>query len=59
MDLLVTKLCVKAHIVHDIFTNRLWKSSHDVLHLVWSVCLTKHHAMKAYWGIEGIDPRIL
>jgi hypothetical protein len=21
--------------------------------------LTEHHAMKAYWGIEGIAPRIL
>jgi hypothetical protein len=23
-----------------------------------SLCLTKHHAMKTYWG-EGIAPRIL
>jgi len=24
-----------------------------------SLCLTKHHAMKAYWGSEGIAPHIL
>jgi hypothetical protein len=24
-----------------------------------SLCLTKHHAMKTYWGSGGIDPRIL
>jgi hypothetical protein len=24
-----------------------------------SLCLTKHHAMKAYWGSAGIAPRIL
>jgi len=24
-----------------------------------SLCLTKHHAMKTYWGIGGISPRIL
>jgi hypothetical protein len=24
-----------------------------------SLCLTKHHAMKAYWGSERISPRIL
>jgi hypothetical protein len=24
-----------------------------------SLCLTKHHAMKAYWGSEGIAPLIL
>jgi hypothetical protein len=24
-----------------------------------SLCLTKHHAIKAYWGIGGIAPRIL
>jgi hypothetical protein len=24
-----------------------------------SLCLTKHHAMKTYRGIGGIDPRIL
>jgi hypothetical protein len=24
-----------------------------------SLCLTKHHAMKAYWGSGGITPRIL
>jgi hypothetical protein len=24
-----------------------------------SLCLTKHHAMKTYWGIEGIAPCIL
>jgi hypothetical protein len=24
-----------------------------------SLCLTKHHAMKAYWGSGGIAPRIL
>jgi hypothetical protein len=23
------------------------------------LCLNKHHAMKAYWGSEGIAPRIL
>jgi hypothetical protein len=23
------------------------------------VLLTEHHAMKAYWGSGGIDPRIL
>jgi hypothetical protein len=23
------------------------------------LCLTKHHAMKAYWGSGGIAPRIL
>jgi hypothetical protein len=23
------------------------------------LCLTKHHAMKAYWGSVGIAPRIL
>jgi hypothetical protein len=26
---------------------------------VKSLCLTKHHAMKTYWGSEGIAPRIL
>jgi hypothetical protein len=24
-----------------------------------SLCLTKHHAMTAYWGSEGIAPRML
>jgi len=24
-----------------------------------SLCLTKHHAMKMYWGSGGIAPRIL
>jgi hypothetical protein len=24
-----------------------------------SLCLTKHHTMKAYWGNGGIAPRIL
>jgi len=24
-----------------------------------SLCLTKHHAVKAYWGSGGIAPRIL
>jgi hypothetical protein len=24
-----------------------------------SLCLTKHHAMKVYWGIRGIAPLIL
>jgi hypothetical protein len=24
-----------------------------------SLCLTKHHVMKAYWGSGGIAPRIL
>jgi hypothetical protein len=24
-----------------------------------SLCLTKHHSMKAYWGSGGIAPRIL
>jgi hypothetical protein len=24
-----------------------------------SLCLTKHHTMKAYWGSGGIAPRIL
>jgi hypothetical protein len=24
-----------------------------------SLCLTKHHAMKAYWGTGGISPLIL
>jgi hypothetical protein len=24
-----------------------------------SLCLTKHHARKTYWGIGGIAPRIL
>jgi hypothetical protein len=24
-----------------------------------SLCLPKHHAMKAHWGSEGIAPRIL
>jgi hypothetical protein len=23
------------------------------------LCLTKHHAMKTYWGSGGITPRIL
>jgi hypothetical protein len=25
----------------------------------FSLCLTKHHGMKAYWGRAGIAPRIL
>jgi hypothetical protein len=24
-----------------------------------SLCLTKHHSIKTYWGIGGIAPRIL
>jgi hypothetical protein len=24
-----------------------------------SLCLTKHHAMKTYWGSGGIAPRLL
>jgi hypothetical protein len=24
-----------------------------------SLCLTKHHAMKTYWGSGGIAPRII
>jgi hypothetical protein len=28
-------------------------------HLKLSLCLTKHHAMKAYWGSGGIAPLIL
>jgi hypothetical protein len=30
-----------------------------LLYPVKSPCLTKHHAMKTYWGSEGIAPRIL
>jgi hypothetical protein len=32
-----------------------------ILHLILlkSLCLTTHHAMKAYWGSGGIDPLIL
>jgi len=29
------------------------------LKVKFSLCLTKHHAMKAYWGSGGIAPRIL
>jgi hypothetical protein len=25
----------------------------------FSLCLTKHHAMKTYWGNGGIAPRVL
>jgi hypothetical protein len=24
-----------------------------------SLCLTKHHSMKTYWGNGGVSPRIL
>jgi hypothetical protein len=33
---------------------RIWE-----LNVKLSLCLTKHHAMKAYWGSEDIVPRIL
>jgi hypothetical protein len=39
----------------------LWKSIKIKLKVKvkFSLCLTKHHAMKAYWGSGGIAPRIL
>jgi hypothetical protein len=30
-----------------------------VINVKMFLCLTKHHAMKAYWGSGGITPRIL
>jgi hypothetical protein len=34
-------------------------SSSECLSVKFSLCLTKHHAMKAYWGSGGIDARVL
>jgi len=34
------------------------KSRHFMVKVKLSLCLTKHHAMKTYWG-GGIAPRIL
>jgi hypothetical protein len=31
----------------------------DKIKVKLSLCLTKHHAMKTYWGSVGIAPRIL
>jgi len=31
----------------------------DIVKVKLSLCLNKHHAMKAYWESEGIAPRIL
>jgi hypothetical protein len=35
------------------------KAQHSGPVKVKSLCLTKHHAMKAYWGSGDIAPRIL
>jgi hypothetical protein len=32
---------------------------HRYIKVKLSLCLTKHHAMKSYWGSGGIAPRIL
>jgi hypothetical protein len=43
----------------------LWKNKEKIqahledVKVKLSLCLTKHHAMKAYWGSGGIAPLIL
>jgi hypothetical protein len=39
----------------------LWKdfAAIKVVKVKLSLCLTKHHAMKTYWGSGGIASRIL
>jgi hypothetical protein len=54
LDTLYTKI-ISAEIRH-------MKSDYDDILKVQaklSLCLTKHHAMKTYWGSGGIAPRIL
>jgi hypothetical protein len=42
----------------DYIAHRLQFQS-GVIKVKLSLCLTKHHAMKAYWGSGGIAPLIL
>jgi hypothetical protein len=34
-------------------------AGHPTCRVKLSLCLTKHHTMKAYWGSGGIMPHIL
>jgi len=36
-----------------------WWQESNIKKVKLSLCLNKHHAMKAYWGSKGIAPRIL
>jgi hypothetical protein len=41
-------------------TRRRWEDNIRMVKVKLSLCfLTKHHAMKAYWGSGGIAPLIL
>jgi hypothetical protein len=44
--------CIRNSELYPYFQRRLKK-------VKLSLCLTKHHTMKTYWGSGGIDPRIL
>jgi hypothetical protein len=42
------------HTTLALFTTDKYNIAHNL-----SLCLAKHHAMKAYWGNEGMAPCIL
>jgi hypothetical protein len=44
---------------HNSLTKHLTPTHKVKVKVKLSLCLTKHHAMKAYWGSGGIVPRIL
>jgi hypothetical protein len=45
---------------NTLFSRKVKKSYiHIKVKVKLSLCLTKHHAMKGYWGSGGIAPRIL
>jgi hypothetical protein len=39
--------------------NRKRSKDENEIKVKLSLCLTKHHAMRTYWGRKGIAPRIL
>jgi len=41
-----------------IFTAHVW-SHISIIKVKLSLCLTKHYAIKTYWGSRGIAPHIL
>jgi hypothetical protein len=62
--LLHYSLCAPNSLYSRLYVNRHYYDLHWFLSFVkvevkLSLCLTKHHAMKAYWGSGGIAPRIL
>jgi hypothetical protein len=42
----------QCRLLRTILTEYLWFELSDACLKVKSLCLTKHHAVKAYWGVE-------